>query len=96
MKLRQSLAFLASLLLAAPAFAAAPDDGFVPLFPRDGVPAEWQVRSGFDVAKPPPPGAKWKVVTDWIAPMRDVIRPMVEASAAKYAKDNKITPRSCK
>jgi branched-chain amino acid transport system substrate-binding protein len=40
-------------------------------------------------------GKQWKPVSDWIEPMREVIRPMVEAAAAKYAAENKITPRSC-
>ena len=34
-------------------------------------------------------------VSDWIMPMKDVVRPMIEASAAQYAKENGITPRSC-
>ena len=34
-------------------------------------------------------------VTDWITPMKDVVRPMIEASAAAYAKEKGITPRSC-
>jgi branched-chain amino acid transport system substrate-binding protein len=38
-------------------------------------------------------GAKWHVVSDWITPLRDVVRPMMVASATKYAKENKITPR---
>jgi branched-chain amino acid transport system substrate-binding protein len=40
-------------------------------------------------------GKQWKIVSDWIEPMRDVVRPMMEASAAKYAEENKITPRQC-
>jgi branched-chain amino acid transport system substrate-binding protein len=40
-------------------------------------------------------GKKWNIVSDWIEPMRDVVRPMMEESAAKYAKENKITPRQC-
>jgi hypothetical protein len=27
--------------------------------------------------------------------MRDVVRPMIEAAAAKYAEENDITPRDC-
>jgi branched-chain amino acid transport system substrate-binding protein len=41
-------------------------------------------------------GDKWKVVTDWIAADRALVRPMVEASAAKYASEKGITPRDCK
>lgn len=46
-------------------FAAAPqgtEEGFVPLFPKDGVPAGWMVRSWSDVSKPPAnPDTKWIV-----------------------------------
>jgi branched-chain amino acid transport system substrate-binding protein len=38
-------------------------------------------------------GTQWKIVSGWIAPMRDVVRPMMEESAAKYATENKIEPR---
>ena len=41
-------------------------------------------------------GKNWKMVSEWIPPMRDVIRPMIEKAAANYAKENNITPRSCK
>ena len=41
-------------------------------------------------------GKQWKIVSDWIAPMTDILRPMIEASAAKYAKENKIKVRDCK
>jgi branched-chain amino acid transport system substrate-binding protein len=40
-------------------------------------------------------GKQWKFVSDWIEPMRDVVRPMMEASAKKFADENKITPRTC-
>lgn len=40
-------------------------------------------------------GKQWKIVSDWIEPMRDVVRPMVEESAKKFADENKITPRQC-
>ena len=40
-------------------------------------------------------GSKWNMVSDWITPMREVVRPMIEAAAAKYAKENGITPRDC-
>lgn len=40
-------------------------------------------------------GGKWNVVTDWIETDQSIVRPMVEASAAKYAAEKKITPRSC-
>ena len=41
-------------------------------------------------------GKKWSMVSKWIKPMRAVIRPMIEKAAAAYAKENNITPRSCK
>ena len=42
-------------------------------------------------------GKAWNVVSDWISPMQDVVRPMIEASAAKFATENKIEPRKdCK
>jgi branched-chain amino acid transport system substrate-binding protein len=40
-------------------------------------------------------GHAWKVVSEWIEPMRDVVRPMMEASAKKFADENKVTPRQC-
>jgi branched-chain amino acid transport system substrate-binding protein len=40
-------------------------------------------------------GAKWSIVSDWISPIRDVVRPMVEEAAAAYAAENGITPRGC-
>jgi branched-chain amino acid transport system substrate-binding protein len=40
-------------------------------------------------------GDSWEFVSDWITPMKDVVRPMIEASAAKYAEENGITPRDC-
>jgi len=40
-------------------------------------------------------GAKWTAITDFIAPRRDALRPAYEESAAQYAKEKGITPRSC-
>ncbi len=40
-------------------------------------------------------GTKWKKVSDWISPMREVVRPMIEKAAAEYARENNITPRNC-
>ena len=40
-------------------------------------------------------GKKWNVVTDWIATDQSIVRPMIEASAAQYAKEKGITPRDC-
>jgi branched-chain amino acid transport system substrate-binding protein len=35
------------------------------------------------------------VITDWIESDQAIVRPMVEASAAQYAKEKGITPRDC-
>lgn len=40
-------------------------------------------------------GEKW-VKIDSLTPMDDFVRPLIEASAAKYAKEKGITPRDCK
>jgi branched-chain amino acid transport system substrate-binding protein len=40
-------------------------------------------------------GTQWTVLTDWIAPAQALVRPLVEASAARYAQDKGITPRAC-
>jgi branched-chain amino acid transport system substrate-binding protein len=40
-------------------------------------------------------GTKFTVLTDWIAPDQALVRPLVEASAAKYAQEEGITPRDC-
>ncbi|MCB1809023.1 MAG: ABC transporter substrate-binding protein [Candidatus Competibacteraceae bacterium] len=40
-------------------------------------------------------GEKWSFVSDWIDPMKDVLRPMIEESAAGYAAEKGITPRDC-
>ena len=40
-------------------------------------------------------GKQWHAVTDWISGDRAMTRPMVEESAAKYAKEKNITPRDC-
>ena len=40
-------------------------------------------------------GTQWKVITDWITPDRELVRGMVEESAARYAKEKNITPRDC-
>ena len=38
-------------------------------------------------------GKEWKEVTDWIETDKSIVRPMVEASAAKYAKEKGIKYR---
>ncbi len=40
-------------------------------------------------------GQKWVSVSDWIEPFKDVVQPMIKESAAKYAKEKNITPRTC-
>jgi branched-chain amino acid transport system substrate-binding protein len=40
-------------------------------------------------------GRQWTVLTDWIAPDQALVRPLVEASAAKYAQEKGITPWAC-
>jgi branched-chain amino acid transport system substrate-binding protein len=40
-------------------------------------------------------GKQWKKLTDWISPMREVVRPQLEQAATDYAKENNITPRNC-
>ncbi len=40
-------------------------------------------------------GKHWKIVSDWIAPMRDVVRPKIEAAAVAEAKKLNYTKRDC-
>jgi branched-chain amino acid transport system substrate-binding protein len=40
-------------------------------------------------------GNAWKVISDWVHPDRALLRPIIEASAARYAREKKITPRDC-
>ena len=40
-------------------------------------------------------GTQWSVITDLMAPDQALVRPLVEASAAKYAQEKGITPRDC-
>jgi branched-chain amino acid transport system substrate-binding protein len=40
-------------------------------------------------------GTQWTAITDWIATDRALVRPLVEAAAAKYAQEKGITPRDC-
>ena len=40
-------------------------------------------------------GEKWSLVSDWIEPIREVVRPMIEEAAAAFAAENNITPRDC-
>jgi len=38
-------------------------------------------------------GNQWNFVSDWIEPLDEITRPMIEASAAQYAEEKGITPR---
>jgi branched-chain amino acid transport system substrate-binding protein len=40
-------------------------------------------------------GTQWHRISDWIAPDWALLRPIIEASANKYAAQNGITPRDC-
>jgi branched-chain amino acid transport system substrate-binding protein len=40
-------------------------------------------------------GQQWHAITDWIATDQALVRPLVEAAAAKYAQEKGITPRAC-
>jgi branched-chain amino acid transport system substrate-binding protein len=40
-------------------------------------------------------GTQWHAISDWIAPDQALVRPLVEAAAAKYAQEKGITPRDC-
>lgn len=41
-------------------------------------------------------GDKWNIITDWVVADKALVRPIIEESAAKYAKEKGITPRDCK
>ena len=60
----------ATIALAA-ALAAAPDDGFAPLFPEDGVPKGWRVTEWSDVSKPAPSGVEWTVKDGVLTPGKE-------------------------
>jgi branched-chain amino acid transport system substrate-binding protein len=40
-------------------------------------------------------GKKWNVVSDWVQPMRDVVRPKIEAAAIEEGKKLNYTMRDC-
>src|SRR5262249_21369364 len=40
-------------------------------------------------------GKKWNIVSDWIAPIREVVRPKIEAEAIEEAKKFNYTMRDC-
>lgn len=40
-------------------------------------------------------GEKWNVISDWVQADRDLLRPIIEESARKYAAEKGITPRDC-
>ena len=40
-------------------------------------------------------GKKWNIVSDWVQPMRDVVRPKIELAAVEEGKKLNYTPRDC-
>jgi branched-chain amino acid transport system substrate-binding protein len=40
-------------------------------------------------------GDKWTPASDWITGDKSLVRPMIEQSAAQYAKEKNLTPRDC-
>jgi len=40
-------------------------------------------------------GKKWSVVSDWVQPMRDVVRPKIETAAVEEGKKRSYTMRDC-
>ncbi len=40
-------------------------------------------------------GKHWNIISDWISPVKDLVRPMIESSALAYAEEKGITPRDC-
>ncbi|ENU79128.1 hypothetical protein F975_03098 [Acinetobacter sp. ANC 3789] len=40
-------------------------------------------------------GKEWKVISDWVQADRQLLRPIIEESSHKYAKEQGITPRNC-
>ncbi len=38
---------------------------------------------------------EWNVISDWIPVMTDLVRPMMEADAMKFAEENNVTPAAC-
>lgn len=40
-------------------------------------------------------GQTWNAISDWMTPNDEMLRPMYEETAAAYAKEKGITPRSC-
>jgi branched-chain amino acid transport system substrate-binding protein len=40
-------------------------------------------------------GKKWNLVADWVPPMKDVVRPKIEAAAVEEGKKLGYTPRDC-
>ena len=40
-------------------------------------------------------GKAWKGISEWVYADQSILRPMIEKSAAAYAKEKGITPRDC-
>jgi hypothetical protein len=39
-------------------------------------------------------GAKWNFTSDWLQADEQILKPLVKATAAKYAADKKLAPRT--
>ncbi|NIW02954.1 MAG: ABC transporter permease, partial [Gammaproteobacteria bacterium] len=40
-------------------------------------------------------GKQWNVIVDFVPALTDIVRPVIEEEAMKYAEENNITPRDC-
>jgi len=40
-------------------------------------------------------GENWNPISDWLSPMRELTRPMIEEAALKYAEENNLEVRDC-
>ena len=54
---------------------------------QDHMGASWARISTWD-------GKAWKISSDWMQGDQQIIKPMIRANAAKYAAEQKITPRT--
>lgn len=66
-------------------------EGLVPPFQTSCMDHEGQAPVKFQQWK----DGKWVAITDWVETDQEIVRPMVEASAMKYAQEKGITPRDC-
>ena len=40
-------------------------------------------------------GQRWTLITDWVRADRAILRPLIDAKAAEFAKEKGLTPRDC-